>query len=183
MRLENLLGHDSAISLSRQILRLQYADGGQKSEADETMDVLSDLYRRLGEHDVMCGLWCRQSAAMETKVGVSYIQFGYWQKAQDIFLNAMTKCQGGGISNATKAEKIVWEEQWIACAKQLNQWEVLKEYATDVNQFDLLLESCWKTDSWMEIKEALADPMPSDASQTKVRFFVHIYPRIYPCYV
>jgi phosphatidylinositol kinase/protein kinase (PI-3 family) len=182
MRLENLLGYDSAISLW-QILRLQYADGGQKSEADETMDVLSDLYRRLGEHDVMCGLWCRQSAAMETKVGVSYIQFGYWQKAQDIFLNAMTKCQGGGISNATKAEKIVWEEQWIACAKQLNQWEVLKEYATDVNQFDLLLESCWKTDSWMEIKEALADPMPSDASQTKVRFLVHIYPRIYPCYV
>lgn len=107
-------------------------------------------------------------ALSSTQVGVSYIQFGYWQKAQDIFLGAMAKCQGVGMSNVTKAEKIVWEEQWIVCAKQLNQWEVLKEYATDVNQFDLLLESCWKTDSWIEIKEALADPMPSDASQTKV---------------
>ncbi len=83
--------HSALSILEDQITAVQYATEGTKSDPEEIMDALTDLYKRLGEQDVMCGLWCRQSAAMETKVAVSYLQFGYWQKAQDIFLNAMIK--------------------------------------------------------------------------------------------
>ncbi len=76
--------------------------------------------------------------------------------------------QAGTLTNATKAEKTVWEEQWIACAKQLNQWDMLLAYARDVNQFDLLLESTWKTDDWSGLRDVLQDHMPCDGAQTKI---------------
>lgn len=39
----------------------------------QVVDALTDLYKRLGEFDVMYGLWCRQSAVPDSKV--SYLGF------------------------------------------------------------------------------------------------------------
>ena len=34
--------------------------------------------------------------------------------------------QPGGLSNAvTRAEKMVWEEQWVQCCRHLSQWQEL----------------------------------------------------------
>eukprot|EP00961_Rhodomonas_salina_P220764 2984640-Rhodomonas_salina.2 len=113
----------------------------------------------------MCGLWCRQSALPDTKVALSYLQFGYWSRAQESLMGAMSKA---GQSMVTKTEKTVWEEQWVQCAKHLNQWDSLTAYAREVNQFDLQLECHWKNSDWASLRDLLQDPMPSDPSQTKI---------------
>jgi len=54
--------------LEDQITTLQYASDGRKDDPEEVVDALTDLYKRLGEFDVMYGLWCRQSAVPDSKV-------------------------------------------------------------------------------------------------------------------
>lgn len=117
----------------------------------------------------MYGLWCRQSVMPESKVAISYLQFGCWQKAQDSLFGAMIKSQqSGSLSSIPKAEKTIWEEQWVQCAKHLNQWDMLTSYAKEISQFDLQLECSWKTSDWAAMRELVQDPMPSDPGQTKI---------------
>lgn len=41
----------------------------------------------------------------------------------------MTKAQSGGLKAVPQFETFMWEEHWINCAKRLNQWELLSDYA------------------------------------------------------
>ena len=161
--------HSALSILEDQITSLQYSSDGRRDDPVEVIDALSDLYKRLGEQDVMYGLWCRQSVMPESKVAISYLQFGCWQKAQDSLFGAMIKSQqSGSLSSIPKAEKTIWEEQWVQCAKHLNQWDMLTSYAKEISQFDLQLECSWKTSDWAAMRELVQDPMPSDPGQTKI---------------
>jgi transformation/transcription domain-associated protein len=64
----------------------------------------------------------------------------------------------------------VWDEQWVQCAKHLNQWDHLSQYAKEVGQYDLQLECFWKNQDWQSLAMFLPqqEPMPSDPSQTKI---------------
>ncbi|KAK3127876.1 hypothetical protein QOZ80_7AG0579590 [Eleusine coracana subsp. coracana] len=115
---------------------------------------LAELYRLLNEDDMRWGLWKRRSITAETRAGLSLVQHGYWQQAQNLFYQAMIKATQGTYSNTVaKAEMCLWEEQWLSCATQLGQWEVLADYGKGVENHEILLDCLWKVPDWTYMKE------------------------------
>jgi transformation/transcription domain-associated protein len=115
---------------------------------------LAELYRLLNEEDMRCGLWKRRSITAETRAGLSLVQHGYWQQAQNLFYQAMIKATQGTYNNTVpKAEMCLWEEQWLSCAAQLGQWEVLADYGKGVENHEILLDCLWKVPDWAYMKE------------------------------
>ncbi|KAG1327763.1 Phosphatidylinositol 3-and 4-kinase family protein with FAT domain [Cocos nucifera] len=115
---------------------------------------LADLYRLLNEEDMRCGLWKRRSITAETRAGLSLVQHGYWQHAQNLFYQAMIKATQGTYNNTVpKAEMCLWEEQWLECASQLSQWDVLADFGKSVENYEILLDCLWKVPDWAYLKD------------------------------
>ncbi|XP_047310383.1 transformation/transcription domain-associated protein-like [Impatiens glandulifera] len=115
---------------------------------------LAELYRLLNEEDMRCGLWKKRSVTAETRSGLSLVQHGYWQQAQSLFYQAMVKATQGTYNNTVpKAEMCLWEEQWLNCATQLSQWDVLGEFGKAVDNYEILLDSLWKQPDWAFLKD------------------------------
>ncbi|GAB2282828.1 hypothetical protein Dimus_017364 [Dionaea muscipula] len=115
---------------------------------------LAELYRLLNEEDMRCGLWKKRSVTTETRAGLSLLQHGYWQRAQSLFYQAMVKATQGTYNNVVpKAEMCLWEEQWLYCASQLNQWEALSDFGRSVENYEILLDSLWKVPDWAYLKD------------------------------
>ncbi|KAL6010354.1 hypothetical protein ACLOJK_000785 [Asimina triloba] len=124
--------------------------------ANETKcsESLAELYRLLNEEDMRCGLWKKRSITAETRVGLSLVQHGYWQRAQSLFYQAMIKATQGTYNNAVpKAEMCLWEEQWLYCATQLSQWDVLADFGKSVENYEILLDCLWKIPDWAYMKD------------------------------
>ncbi|CAL9045632.1 unnamed protein product [Musa banksii] len=130
---------------------------------------LAELYRLLNEEDMRCGLWKRRSITSETRAGLSLVQHGYWQRAQSLFYQAMIKATQGTYNNTVpKAEMCLWEEQWLYCASQLSQWEVLADFGKSVENYEILLDCLWKVPDWAYMKENVI-PKAQVEETTKVR--------------
>ncbi|RWV99278.1 hypothetical protein BHE74_00011128 [Ensete ventricosum] len=130
---------------------------------------LAELYRLLNEEDMRCGLWKRRSITSETRAGLSLVQHGYWQRAQSLFYQAMIKATQGTYNNTVpKAEMCLWEEQWLYCAGQLSQWEVLADFGKSVENYEILLDCLWKVPDWAYMKENVI-PKAQVEETTKVR--------------
>lgn len=115
---------------------------------------LAELYRLLNEEDMRCGLWKKRSITAETRAGLSLVQHGYWQRAQSLFYQAMVKATQGTYNNTVpKAEMCLWEEQWLSCAGQLSQWDVLVDFGKMVENYEILLDSLWKQPDWAYLKD------------------------------
>ncbi|EHA8588761.1 hypothetical protein COCNU_scaffold006566G000100 [Cocos nucifera] len=115
---------------------------------------LAELYRLLNEEDMRCGLWKRRSITAETRAGLSLVQHGYWQRAQSLFYQAMIKATQGTYNNTVpKAEMCLWEEQWLHCASQLSQWDVLADFGKSVENYEILLDCLWKVPDWAYLKD------------------------------
>ncbi|XP_075091326.1 uncharacterized protein LOC107801589 isoform X2 [Nicotiana tabacum] len=115
---------------------------------------LAELYRLLNEEDMRCGLWKKRSITAETRAGLSLVQHGYWQRAQSLFYQAMVKATQGTYNNTVpKAEMCLWEEQWLSCASQLSQWDVLVDFGKMVENYEILLDSLWKQPDWAYLKD------------------------------
>lgn len=55
------------------------------------------------------------------------------------------------------SELVLWEKHWIRCATELNQWDILLDYAQsskEKNSF-LTMESAWRVPDWALMKQAL----------------------------
>ena len=126
-------------------------------DKDRCLDALAELYQLLNEEDIYLGLWKRRCVAEETRIGLSYVQHGKHTQAQEVFLQAMSKMRGGGgsghISKIPKREIVLWEQQWISCAKELNQWQQLSEFAQKVDHYSLLVDCLWKVSDWHTLKD------------------------------
>lgn len=115
---------------------------------------LAELYRLLNEEDMRYGLWKKRSITAETRSGLSLVQHGYWQRAQSLFYQAMLKATQGTYNNTVpKAEMCLWEEQWLYCASQLSQWDVLVDFGKLVENYEILLDSLWKQPDWSYLKD------------------------------
>lgn len=128
----------------------------------EVLDSLSDMYSLLCEEDMWSGLWQKHAHYKETVQATALEQQGFFEQAQGAYDVAMTKFKQDYITNPapfkTQREAILWEQHWIRCAKELNQWDLLLEYGskkTEKNPF-LILESSWRIPNWTMMKEALA---------------------------
>ncbi|XP_078446328.1 phosphatidylinositol 3- and 4-kinase family protein with FAT domain-containing protein isoform X2 [Wolffia australiana] len=118
---------------------------------------LAELYRLLNEEDMRCGLWKKRSITAETRAGLSLVQHGYWQQAQDLFYQAMIKATQGTYNNAVpKAEMCLWEEHWLYCASQLSQWDALADFGKNVENYEILLDCLWKIPDWAGLKDVIS---------------------------
>ncbi|XP_058799221.1 transformation/transcription domain-associated protein [Phymastichus coffea] len=128
----------------------------------EVLDSLSDMYSLLCEEDMWSGLWQKHAHYKETVQAIALEQQGFFEQAQAAYDSAMTRYKQDYVSTPApfkmQREALLWEQHWIRCAKELNQWDLLLEYGnkkSEKNPF-LILESSWRIPNWTQMKEALA---------------------------
>ncbi|XP_049825027.1 transcription-associated protein 1 isoform X2 [Aethina tumida] len=131
---------------------------------NELVHSLAELYSLLCEEDMWAGVWQKHAYYKETGIAVAYEQHGFFEQAQAAYEAAMNKYKqdtnAGPVPAHTQREVLLWNQQWIRCAKELNQWEIIVEYAKNPLFYDalLLLDSAWRTTmpNWDLMKEALS---------------------------
>ncbi|KAK3867130.1 hypothetical protein Pcinc_027378 [Petrolisthes cinctipes] len=128
----------------------------------EILDSLSEMYSLLKEEDLWAGLWQTVAHYPETRLAVTYEQHGYLEQAQATYELCMSKARADiavrPAPGKLQSEMKLWEERWIRCAKELNQWDLVQEYGSSEASGNplLVLESAWRVPNWARMKEALA---------------------------
>ena len=88
------------------------------------MKALAELYGLLSEEDAHFATIKELFHSEETQIGVSLQQFGFYPIAQNVYFDSLSKAQQLTTSSPIGAEEFsMWEQEWINCAKKLNQWE------------------------------------------------------------
>ncbi|XP_073671809.1 transformation/transcription domain-associated protein isoform X3 [Paramisgurnus dabryanus] len=124
----------------------------------QILDSLAELYSLLQEEDMWAGLWQKRCKFPETSTAIAYEQHGFFEQAQETYEKAMEKARKEhNASPAIFPEYQLWEDHWIRCSKELNQWEPLTEYGQSKghNNPYLVLECAWRVSNWAAMKEAL----------------------------
>nr|XP_046232222.1 transformation/transcription domain-associated protein [Scatophagus argus] len=127
----------------------------------EILDSLAELYSLLQEEDMWAGLWQKRCKFPETATAIAYEQHGFFEQAQESYEKAMEKArkehERSNVSPAIFPEYQLWEDHWIRCSKELNQWEPLTEYSQSKGHSNpyLMLECAWRVSNWAAMKEAL----------------------------
>ncbi|XP_067100393.1 transformation/transcription domain-associated protein isoform X3 [Osmerus mordax] len=127
----------------------------------EILDSLAELYSLLQEEDMWAGLWQKRCKFPETATAIAYEQHGFFEQAQESYEKAMEKArkehERSNTSPAIFPEYQLWEDHWIRCSKELNQWEPLTEYGQSKGHSNpyLVLECAWRVSNWAAMKEAL----------------------------
>ncbi|CAI5659383.1 transformation/transcription domain-associated protein isoform X2 [Oreochromis niloticus] len=127
----------------------------------EILDSLAELYSLLQEEDMWAGLWQKRCKFPETATAIAYEQHGFFEQAQESYEKAMEKArkehERSNVSPAVFPEYQLWEDHWIRCSKELNQWEPLTEYGQSKGHSNpyLVLECAWRVSNWTAMKEAL----------------------------
>ncbi|XP_030610387.1 transformation/transcription domain-associated protein isoform X1 [Archocentrus centrarchus] len=127
----------------------------------EILDSLAELYSLLQEEDMWAGLWQKRCKFPETATAIAYEQHGFFEQAQESYEKAMEKArkehERSNVSPAVFPEYQLWEDHWIRCSKELNQWEPLTEYGQSKGHSNpyLVLECAWRVSNWAAMKEAL----------------------------
>ncbi|KAM8729155.1 transformation/transcription domain-associated protein isoform 1-T2 [Acanthopagrus schlegelii] len=127
----------------------------------EILDSLAELYSLLQEEDMWAGLWQKRCKFPETATAIAYEQHGFFEQAQESYEKAMEKArkehERSNVSPAIFPEYQLWEDHWIRCSKELNQWEPLTEYGQSKGHSNpyLMLECAWRVSNWAAMKEAL----------------------------
>ncbi|MGH0116979.1 UNVERIFIED_CONTAM: hypothetical protein FKN15_024924 [Acipenser sinensis] len=127
----------------------------------EILDSLAELYSLLQEEDMWAGLWQKRCRFPETATAIAYEQHGFFEQAQESYEKAMEKArkehERNHASPAIFPEYQLWEDHWVRCSKELNQWEPLTEYGQSKGHTNpyLVLECAWRVSNWAAMKEAL----------------------------
>ena len=139
-------------------------------------DALAELYRLLGEQDVLVGLWRQRCTSDITRAGLALTQHGHWQEAQDVFFRGMQRASAGQVSGVTKTELCLWETNWLNSAKQLNQWELISDFSRAVEHTELQLHSAWRMNDWNTVRDLLpASAATSEVEETAEINIVRVY--------
>ena len=138
-------------------------------------DALLELYKLLNEEDIYCGLWKRRCSSAESRAGLSLVQHGFWEDAQNVFFDSISKNRTGRL-NVARAELGLWEEQWISCARELNQWSELADFGRRTENYRLLMDSLWKIADWHTLKDTVLPKIQTDdmPQLLMVQGYVHL---------
>lgn len=126
------------------------------------LDALLDLYRGVGEDDVMCGLWRRRCKVELTRACLTLVQAGHWERAEELLGEAvrqgqqglLTTPQGNGVP---RGESALWVEQWVSASKQLGHWDTLMEYSRATENHELAVDCLWRLSDWPGLKDTLVN--------------------------
>lgn len=142
-------------------------------------DPLSQMYSALHEEDLWAGLWLKYAQYPETNTAIAYEQMGFFEEAQGAYDIAMSKYKQDYSNSpamiSLNNETNVWEEHWIRCAKELNQWDILLDYAQnsrDMKNF-LIMESAWRVPDWDLMKQALTKVEQSNPKQGSYKVYLY----------
>lgn len=175
------LWHRSILFLENLLISTSGSGHGNKQLNDElqqsqneTFASLSQLYLLLKEEDYRVGLWQLKAIHDNTKLALTYDQHGLYYQEQKLLEEMITKSIGIYLNETIGPNQVdelleynLWEEKWINCCKELNQWNELNEYSTNKgNDLLLNLECVWKsqpqqqtsasiTTDWQSIKSIL----------------------------
>ncbi|KAL0020642.1 hypothetical protein WJX79_010395 [Trebouxia sp. C0005] len=119
-------------------------------------DALAELYSHLSEDDILYGLWKRRCIHEATRAGLSLVQHGYLEQAQDVFLDSMkidTKSPAPNGKMTTRGEQVLWQQQYLNCCSELGQWDVVHEYARGTENYAAFMDVAWKCSDWQGLKE------------------------------
>ncbi|KAK1236603.1 transcription-associated protein 1 [Marasmius sp. AFHP31] len=126
----------------------------EPSSRDYVFDSLADVYSELAEDDLFYGLCRRRSLHRDTEVAIAFEQNGMWEQAVVAYENAQNKARSGAIP-FSESEYCLWEDHWILASEKLQQWDILYDLGSSEGNYDLMLESAWRTKDWAENREAL----------------------------
>lgn len=138
------------------------SDEDETATLNEVVESLSNMYSSLREEDLWAGLWQKYAKYPETNVAIFYEQMGYFDEAQNAYEHVMLKCKqeiSNGLDSADLNTEIqLWEDHWIRCSKELNDWSILISYAqSNKDKYAFLLMDCaWKVSDWNLLKQTLA---------------------------
>lgn len=125
------------------------------------MEPLAQMYSALCEEDMWAGLWHKYAKNPETNSAIFFEQMGYFEEAQNMYDVCMTRFKQeiltGSISTDMNCEILLWENRWIRCTKELNEWNILLDYGQsnkDKHAF-LIMDSAWRVPDWSLMKQAL----------------------------
>lgn len=121
---------------------------------ESALDALAEMYASLSETDLFYGLWRRRCQYLETNAAISYEQNGVWDKAQQLYETAQIKARTG-VLPFSESEYTVWEDHWILCAQNLQQWDILTDLSKHEGYMDILLECAWRMTDWVVDREPL----------------------------
>ncbi|KAL0567103.1 transcription-associated protein 1 [Marasmius crinis-equi] len=121
---------------------------------DYVCDSLADVYSGLAEDDLFYGLCRRRSLHRDTEVAIAFKQNGMWEQAIGAYETAQTKARSGTIP-FSESEYCLWEDHWILASEKLQQCNILYDLGSSEGNYDLMLESAWRTKDWSENREAL----------------------------
>jgi len=130
------------------------------------LDAKAELYRQLNEYDLYIGLWKRRAMDSRTLLALSLEQQGHLPAAQNLYYDAMTNTESRVA--VTEAEAALWEDRWLHCAEELNQWDALTEFSRTVMHPTLLHEALWRLPDWAALKELLMKMPPEDSPRLKI---------------
>lgn len=151
----------------------------QDLEQSTIFDPLSQMYSVLQEEDLWAGLWLKHAKYQETNNAIAFQQMGFFEEAQSSYDFAMAKFKqdvaNGPAPFEMNSELLLWEQQWIRCAKELNQWDILLDYAQSSKERNpmLIMESAWRVPDWGLMKSALLKVEQSYPKQAGYK--VHLY--------
>ena len=129
-------------------------------------DALSELYRLLNEQDVLVGLWMQRCQSDVTRAGLSLVQHGHWQDAQDVFFKGIQLATAGQAPGVSKTEMCLWETQWLNSAKQLNQWDLISDFSRTVEHSELMVQSMWRLSDWAGVKDLMPSGTLNEIEET-----------------
>lgn len=113
----------------------------------ELVSALGKVYNFLGEDDYMYGCYRTGFLLAESNIALSFNQMQIWGAAQKFYESSMSRCRAG-TTPFCEFEFSVWEERWIACAQQLQQWDLLNEISKTDLDYETGLECLWRLADW-----------------------------------
>jgi transformation/transcription domain-associated protein len=125
------------------------------------MEPLSQMYSSLCEEDLWAGLWQKFAKYQETNAAIFYEQMGCFEEAQSYYELVMTKFKQESVNNTISSdinsELLLWENHWIRCTKELNEWNILLDYGQSNKEKHafLIMEGAWRVPDWNLMKQAL----------------------------
>jgi hypothetical protein len=142
-----------------------------RSPALEHVELLGSLYDELGQPDFHNSLWQKHVSSTDIAQTLARAQFGVWDRAQDELFNILYSSRQG-VNPLSDSEDRLLEDEWIRCAKNLNQWKELYDYSTNGDLPLLALECSWKMGEWNTAERILdvkATALPSIDPLHKIR--------------
>ena len=132
---------------------LTAAQSGREDDADALARSLELTFQKLNWSSWRAGLRRVTANSPETSAILDLIVLGKWTQAQEILVKAMGNQEGRLSKDTTSPEEAyAWGSDWVHCAKELGQWNMLKEHGVATRNPYVMLDAVWKLSDWNAVK-------------------------------